>query len=95
MACVLAALEQRRTVHARQEPTSQLIGRMVRPSRPVDALAGVEHHRAHDLGLAVFDLALDQLLGREECVSAELCRELLDDGLLDHRILLVAAFSSL
>src|SRR6478609_8088462 len=86
----LAALEQRRAVHAGQEPHFAADRTDGLAIATVDALAGVEHHRAHDLCLAMFDLALDQLFGGQERFRAQLGGELLDDRLLDHGVLLVA-----
>ena len=73
-----------------RSPTSQLIGRMVRPSRPSMRLPVSSTIVAHDVVLALLELGLDELLRGQELLGAELRGERLDDRLLDDRVPLVA-----
>src|SRR5690606_33806433 len=86
----LAALEQRRTVRARQQPGLANDGTNRRGLPTVDAPLGVEHHRANDLRLAVLELAEDQLLELGPAFEAELRLHRLSQRLLQLAVGVVA-----
>src|SRR5262249_42033515 len=86
----LAALEEPRAVHARQEPDLARNGPDGARVATVDAPPAIEHHAAHDVRLTVLEFFLDELREHLVPVRAELTRQCFDELLLQRGVPLVA-----
>src|SRR5690606_7233253 len=85
----LAALEQRRAVRARQEPDLAGDGTNGGGLAAVDPAPLIEHHLAHDEGLAPLELALDELLELLVALFPELPEQGLGQALFDDGVAFV------
>src|SRR5262249_45182498 len=86
----LAALEERRAVHAQQKTDFAHDKADRFRIAPVDTLAVLQHEFANDVRLSLFELFLDELLDLEPLLGTELAEKLFSELLLQARIAFVA-----